>query len=471
MGGSGTVNIRELALNMLMEITANRAYSHVLMKQVLDKYDYLDSRDKAFLKRLTEGTLERMIQLDYVIDACSKVPVRKQKPMIRSLLRLSVYQLLFMDSVPDSAVCNEAVKLAQKRGFGTLKGFVNGVLRSIARQKDTISLPDREQDEVQYLSVRYSMPVWIAKMWLEDYGTQLTETILDGLLGEHPVSIRLRESQPKQEREAVLRRLEEQGVQCEKNPYLPYAYSLLHTENVAWLEDFKNGAFYVQDVASMLVAEAAGIQGGEQILDVCAAPGGKSLHVADKLLCAGKGGSIKACDVSEDKTALIEENIRRLHLEEMVHTGVADARIQQEEWIGLADIVIADVPCSGLGIIGKKRDIKYHMTKEKIEELDQLQREILSMAQSYLKPGGVLLFSTCTINRRENEQRLQWLLEEFALEPVSLEPVLPKELWCDTADKGYVQLLPGVHAADGFFIAKLCRTGEKVLSEKCEKDS
>lgn len=455
MSGKGVVNVRELALDMLMEILAGRAYSHVLVRQVLDKYDYLDSRDKAFLKRLTEGTLERMIQLDYTIDACSSVPVRKQKPLIRALLRMSAYQLLFMDSVPDSAVCNEAVKLAQKRGFGTLKGFVNGVLRGIARQKDSIALPERRSDETAYLSVRYSMPAWLVRMWTQDYGAEQTEQILEGLLKEHPVGIRLRECMPEEERAAVLERMQEQGVQWERQPYLPYAYRLCHTDNLAGLEAFRKGSFYVQDVSSMLAVEAAGIQGGERILDVCAAPGGKSLHAADKLLCAGKGGSVEACDISEDKTALIEENMRRLHLEEVVHTAVRDAAIQEEELIGTADIVFADVPCSGLGIIGKKRDIKYHVTPEAIEELAVLQQEILSVAQSYVKPGGILMFSTCTINRRENEERLQWLLREFAFEPLSLEDVLPEPLCGPTAREGYIQLLPGVHDTDGFFIAKL----------------
>lgn len=458
MSDNHKVNVRELALDMLMEITAGRAYSHVILKQVLDKYDYLDARDKAFLKRLTDGTLERMLQLDYYIDACAKIPVRKQKPLIGCLLRMSVYQLLFMDSVPDSAVCNEAVKLAQKRGFGTLKGFVNGVLRSIARQKDDIVLPDRSADETAYLSVRYSMPVWIVKMWQQDYGSALTQRILSGLLEEHPVSIRLRESLTPAESAAVLERLTKRDVRWERHPYLPYAYKLFHTEGIAGLEDFRNGSFYVQDVASMFVAQAAGILGGETILDVCAAPGGKSLHAADKLLCAGKGGSVEACDIREDKTVLIEENIRRLHLEELVHTKVRDARLAQEELEGTADIVFADVPCSGLGIIGKKRDIKYHMSQEVIKELSVLQQDILRTAQSCVKPGGILMFSTCTINRRENEERLQWLQQEFALEPVGFSDVLPKELHCSTADKGYLQFLPGEQDTDGFFIAKLRKT-------------
>lgn len=449
------VNVRELALDMLIEITQGRAYSHKLISSVLDKYNYMESQDKAFLKRLTEGTLERMIQLDYCINLYASLPVNKQKPLIRNLLRLSVYQLLFMDGIPDRAVCNEAVKLAEKRKFGSLKGFVNGVLRNLARDKEQIAYPTKKEDRTLYYAIQYSMPQWLVRMWQQDYKDTVVEKLLQGLLAEHPVSVRLREQLSEKEKEAVLDRVAQSGVTIKAHPYLPYAYRFYHTEGMANLADFQAGRMYVQDVSSMLVAEVADLKGGERILDVCAAPGGKTLHAADKLLLLNKGGSVEARDVSEEKTGLIEENIQRLGLEDIVTTKVWDAAVLQEELIGKADVVIADIPCSGLGIIGKKRDIKYRITPEAIEELVFLQREILAVVQSYVKKGGILIFSTCTVDRRENEENLEWLKREYALEPVNLNPVLPTQLQCDTAQQGYIQLMPGLHETDGFFIAKL----------------
>ena len=216
-------NTRELAVNMLLEIVEQNKYSHLVIRNVLDKYDYMDGRDKAFLKRTTEGTLERKIEIDYVLDQFSRVPVAKMKPFIRNLLRISVYQLLFMDSVPESAVCNEAVKLAGKRGLKNLQGVLSGVLRNIARRKEEISLPEEKKNPVDYLSVKYSMPVWLVKKFLSERGALQTEKILQSFLAVSPVTVRLKESLKEEEREALLKEMEKSGVRVKKHPYLPYA--------------------------------------------------------------------------------------------------------------------------------------------------------------------------------------------------------------------------------------------------------
>lgn len=457
------MNIRELVLDMLLEMERERVYSNLLIRRVLDKYDDLPGKDKAFIKRVTEGTLERRIQIDYIMDQFSKTPSGKMKPLIRNLLRMSVYQILFMDAVPDSAACNEAVKLAAKRKFQSLKGFVNGVLRNIAREKDMILsaggkegfYPDREKEPLAYLSVFYSMPEYFIVMWLEEYGMERTEKMLQAMLEVRPVTIRIRELLTEKEKEALLRDMGEAGIGAEQHPYLPYAYMLEHAEGVRNIPGFDEGLFAVQDVSSMISVECAGIEKGSFVVDVCAAPGGKSAHGAEK---TGEKGRVLARDISEEKVDMIRENAERLRLEN-IEAEVFDATEYDAELDGKADVVLADVPCSGLGILGRKRDIKYHMTRETLAELPGIQRKILEKAQRYVKPGGILVYSTCTIRREENEENVRWFLEKFPFQGEDISRNVAHIPQTGTAADGYLQLLPGIHNADGFFIAVFRRKG------------
>ena len=273
------MNIRELVLSMLKEIYAGNEFSHILLRQVLEKYDYLEGNEKAFLKRLTEGTLERTLELDYVINQFSNTPVNKMKPLIRALMRMSVYQILYMDSIPDSAVCNEAVKLAALHKFASLKGFVNGVLRNIVRNKEQITYPDREKELKKYLSVTCSLPEWMVEHFIKEYGKDKAEEICVGLLKERPVTVRVKESLSEEEKQQLLKSWEQQGILVRQHPYLSYAYVLEKTEGVKHMAGFEEGYFTVQDVSSMMVAHVAGIKLDMQILDVCAAPGGKATNV------------------------------------------------------------------------------------------------------------------------------------------------------------------------------------------------
>lgn len=476
------MNLRELILDMLFTMEKEGTYSNILIKNVLDKYDYLEAQEKAFVKRVAEGTLERRIQLDYIINNYSKVPVKKMKPLIRSLLRMSVYQLLFMDGVPDSAVCNEAVKLAEKRKFGSLKGFVNGVLRTIARNKKEVLpkqsvsgetekqegagkwgsiYPDREKNPTAYLSVIYSMPEWLVTMWQKEYGMEQTEKMLQAMLAIHPVTVRMKENVAgKRLEEAakteLLHRIRETGAGIEPHPYLPYAYTLTHLEGLYRLPGFAEGLFTVQDVSSMLSVECAGIKAGDFVVDVCAAPGGKSTLAAEKLNGTGK---VLARDISEEKVSLIEENVERQQLSN-IETQVFDATCYEEALYQKADVVLADLPCSGLGILGKKRDIKYHMNGDILQELPELQKKILDTVWQYVKPGGVLLYSTCTVRREENEEILRWFLDNYPFTAGDISKELERIPENGTAKEGYIQLIPGVHDTDGFFFAKLIRNKE-----------
>ena len=451
------INTRALVLDILLEMEKGQEYGSLLLKNVLDKYDYLESRDKAFIKRLTEGVTERRIQLDYVLGRFSKTPPAKCKPLIRNLLRMGAYQILFMDNVPDSAACNEAVKLAEKRHFQQLKGFVNGVLRSLSREKEKLVWPDKEKEPVLWLSVMYSMPEWIVKMWLADYGRETTEKILAGLLEPRLVTIRLAERLTEEERQELLARLEECGAGPAAHPYLPYAYMLQKSDGVASLPGFSRGMFAVQDVSSMLVTECAldAAQKTDFLLDICAAPGGKAVHAAERL--AGRG-RVEARDISESKTGLILDNARRMGLSNL-EIKVWDATVPDEEMKGAADVVLADLPCSGLGVIGRKADIKYRVTPESLSEVAALQRRILTNAAEYVKPGGTLVYSTCTINKEENERQAAWFADNFPFSLRSLDGGLPEALKNKESKAGMCQLLPGIHKTDGFFIAAFVREG------------
>lgn len=445
-----TVDCRELALGILMEVTRQEEYSHIAIRNVLEKYQYLGKSERAFLTRLTEGTLEWMIHLDYIINQFSNVKVNKMKPVIRNILRMSVYQLEFMNSVPASAVCNEAVKLAVKKGFRGLKGFVNGVLRNIARNISQIVYPDGA-DTLTYLSVMYSMPEWIVEDWLSVYGAETVEKMLQAFLKKEPIAIR-----PNLERitpEELKERLEQQGIEVTKAEWPDYALRIGKYNYLGAIPEFRDGLFQVQDVSSMMVVEAADPREGSFCIDVCAAPGGKSIHLAEKLHGTG---CVEARDLTDYKTGLIQENAARSGVKNL-RILKWDACVTHEDSCGKADLVLADLPCSGLGVLNKKTDLKYRMTREQQKDLVRLQREILKTVQAYVKPQGTLIYSTCTINQEENEKNVDWFLKQFPFEAVSLEDCLPKTLKGGTASRGYLQFLPGLHASDGFFIAKFRR--------------
>ena len=447
------VNLRELVLGILLEINKEGQHSHLVIRSTLEKYQYLEKQERAFLTRVCEGTLEYKLRLDYILDQYSSVPVEKMKPVIREILRSSVYQLLYMDHVPDSAVCDEAVKLARKKGFYNLTGFVNGVLRKVAREYGSIRFPEKDQP-VEYLSVLYSMPKWLVEKFLGEYGFEKTEKMLEAFLKEKPTTIRIR--QYLVDKDAVLDSLKRQKVTVERAPYVENAYYIKNYDYLPALEAFRMGNIQIQDVSSMLVGEVASPKEGDYVIDLCAAPGGKTLCIADKLNGTGR---IDARDISRTKTDLIRENAIRQNFLNVVVTE-KDATQLDSESFEKADILLADVPCSGLGVIGKKTDIKYNITQNGIAELVSLQRKILEQASTYVKPGGTLIYSTCTINKEENIENVRWFVENYPYELESIDDYLCEELRSDTTKEGYLQLLPGVHDCDGFFIARLKRKTE-----------
>ncbi len=445
---STTVNVRELAMEALLMVFEEKKTSSEVLGGILKKYQYLPKQDRAFLSRLSEGTMECAIELDFIINQFSKVKVKKMKPVIRTVIRMGTYQILYMDQVPDSAACNESVKLAERKGFRNLKGFVNGVLRNISRNKDSLTYPDPKKDLSAYLSVKYSMPQWLVDMWLTDYKQADVEKMLASFIEESETTIRV--NTRKTDMQAYRKLLSEAGIEVSNGNYVKEALHIKKYNYINTVPGFSEGMFTVQDESSMLSVLCAGIQEGMDILDVCAAPGGKSLFAAWLL---NGTGSIMACDVSEYKTARIEENAKRLGYENLV-TKVKDATVLDSTLVGTKDLVIADVPCSGLGVIGKKPDIKYNCTKEGINNLVEVQRAILANVQEYVKENGVLMFSTCTVCEQENMENVFWFLENFSFELESITPYLPDELCGESTDAGYLKLLPGIHKTDGFFVAR-----------------
>lgn len=456
---------RFLALEILVEVEKKNIFVKDALHKLLFQKQFLSKRDRAFITRLVEGVTEYQVRLDYVINFYSKKEINKCKPFIRCVLRMGVYQILYMDSVPDEAACDECVKLTKKKGFQNLSGFVNGVLRNVARNKNHISFPTEEEDRISYLSIVYSMPLWIVQRMVDWYGVKRTKTMLQASLGTTDLTIRV--STNKITKEELVKKLEEKNIEVTDGYYVQEALHLDKINYVGRIPGFKQGEFFIQDESSMLLYQVADVEGKQRngryavsdnrkneetwhILDLCAAPGGKATQFAQRL---GDRAVVEARDLSDKKVALIEENKERLGLDN-IRTVVWDALVPDEDKKEWADVVIADLPCSGFGIISKKNDIKYHVKEMQLTELANLQRTILANAASYVKPGGMLLYSTCTINPGENKENAEWFLEHFPFEAVDIQVTLPEELQSSMIEKNMLQLLPGEVQCDGFFIAK-----------------
>lgn len=542
------VNEREIALQILMKTDRGQGFSHENIKESLDRHPGLRPEERSFIKRLCEGTIERKIELDARVERFSKKKAKALRPLVRMILRMGIYQICYMDAIPDSAACNEAVKLVKKHHMGNLAGFVNAILRNTARAKKqdfqktecpkgrdfqkTESAEERdfleaegikEQDlrkterakeqilretendkkqalqktkcpeehdfqdvdcdpkeelrkpgtgagkepgsfvdtwlEAQPSEVRFSMPAWICDLWNTQFGKERTVSLMEALLAIRPVTIRVDERLDAEEWNRLVDEIRESGIAVQNGRWLPYAFLLTDVSDVTSIPGFSEGKITVQDESSMLVAEAAGLRGDENVLDVCAAPGGKSMHCASKLLKGTRGGGrVFAFDVSAKKADRIRKNARRMRLDNL-EVSVRDASVPVPEDQHRADVLLCDLPCSGLGVMGRKRDIKYNVSPEGIASLTKLQRQILRACAGYVKPGGVLIYSTCTIDRAENEDMAAFI-ETLGFIPDELTPFLPEGMpGISGKNHHMLQLLPDEHGTDGFFIARFRKPG------------
>ena len=435
------MSARETALNVLIACRKNGAWSNGVLKEYVRR-DRLDSRDSALAARLCYGVMQNRNYLDFYLTQLLTGRIKDLHPIIRDVLHIGLYQIYQMDKIPESAAVNESVELAKKycKKQRTASGLVNGVLRNAVRTKGTLKEPNSYED-------KYSHPGDLINLLKAYVGKERLEPMLKANNEIAPLAVQINTLKTTQD--GLQKKLSEEGVSAQPHPWLANCLILSGTGNMEQLPSFKDGLFYVQDGAAKLSVLCAELKPGQKVLDCCAAPGGKSFAAA--LEMDGQG-SITSCDVHEHKTELIARGAERLGLD-LITAKLHSATEFKPQWEEQMDAVIADVPCSGLGIIRKKPDIRYKDLKS-MADLPALQTEILNNVSRYVKPGGLLLYSTCTLVRAENEDVVEAFLQthpDFTTEPLPLSAPFPKN------ESGMLTLVPGEYDTDGFFICRLRR--------------
>ena len=432
---------RVTVLRVLERCRRDRAFSDALLTREIAKAG-LDRRDAALCTHLCYGVLQNSLLCDFYIDRFAVSPA-KIEPKVRDILRLSVYQILFMDKIPPHAAVNEGVALCKRTGFSRASGLVNAVLRKIADNRE--HLPEiPKTDECAYLSTKYSMPKDLTALLLAEFGAE-TEAFLAACNAPAPTA--LQTNTLKTTPETLREKLAARGLSVAPDALMPGCFALTGAGDVTKLPEFTDGLFYVQDAAAALAVKAAGLASGMTVLDACAAPGGKSFAAA---LAMGDNGAVLARDIHEKKLPLIDSGARRLGITS-IQTAVMDARAPDASLFGACDVVLADAPCSGLGVIRKKPDIRFRALPA-LEGLPEAQLSILNGLSPCVKPGGVLLYSTCTVLRRENDEVAAAFLEThpaFSAEAFAFPAPI------GTVESGRLTLLPQTHGTDGFYICKL----------------
>lgn len=430
---------RKTAYFTLMDVETKHSYSNLALNHHII-YGKPDS--VGFVRELVYGVLENKIYLDYIISQFIKNPIHKVKASDLTVLRMGIYQLRFMDSVPEYAAVNESVILAKKFCYGR-DGFINGVLRSYLREKNNLKMPDRNQDEIGYLSVRYSFEPWIIELWLEEYDIAVVEELLEA--SNKTPDLIIRANTIKTTRTELNKKLKEQGYITEESMICKDA---LHVKGSELLKTklYKNGMFSVQDESSMAAVNVLDPQPDEFIIDVCAAPGGKTLYIGEKMK---NRGFITAWDIYKRKLAIIRKEADRLGITN-IKTRTWDATKNDSSLDEKADRVLVDAPCSGLGVIRRKPEIKYKPKTQEFDDLPKTQLDILSASSRYLKPGGILVYSTCTISPYENQRVVRDFLRRY-----------PSFTRVEE-----IQLLPHINNTDGFYICKMKKAGNRYSESK-----
>ena len=437
-------NVRDICVELLTNVEKNQAYSTVAFQNVLQKHK-LDARDRGLLTELFYGTIQRKLTLDFYL----KPFIEKQKKMelwVLSLLRMTVYQMAYLDRVPDHAAIFEAVQIAKKRGHQGIAKFVNGVLRNF--QRNDLRSFEEIKDTDERMSVQYSIPKWMYQLFKQQYGVEQAQQISESILTAPSVSVRIQPNHFSQEQ--VKQLLLEEGVQTRESN-LSNRCLIVEEGNVFLSKAFEKGIVTIQDEASSLVAQVANLQPTNKVLDTCAAPGGKTTHIASYLE-SSKGGRVDALDLYEHKLKKIQENAKRLQVDDCISMRVLDARNVQEAYQAESfDAVFVDAPCSGLGLVRRKPDIKYTKSLKDLKSLEKIQLEILLSASKMVKSKGSLVYSTCTINKAENRELVNQFLEvnpAFEIEPIG------NWIHKDTED---ITILPNDFNSDGFYICKLVK--------------
>lgn len=438
---------REAALSVLERCRRNQAFSDALLGSVMQTAG-LSTKDSALCTRLCYGVLQNMLLCDFYINHFA-ANAQKLEPKVRDILRLSVYQILFMDKIPSHAAVSQGVELCKKSGFARASGLVNAVLRKISDNKD--KLPEIPNNDInEYLSIKYSTPIGLVKKLIGEFGAEFAEGLLKANNEAAPLTIQV--NTLKTSAVELVPMLEGKGIFVMPHDLLTDCFDIYGSGDIAGLEEHKNGLFYVQDAAARLSVLAAAPKSGDTVLDACGAPGGKSFACA---IVMNNSGKIFSNDIHENKLTRVKEGAKRLGID-IISTAVMDASKPDKSLVSSFDLVIADVPCSGLGVIRKKPDVRYKELSE-IEKLPEMQLNILNGLAPCVKPGGVLVYSTCTVLEQENGGVVDRFLsehKEFDAEGF----VLPSPI--GEVQNGRLSLYPHVHHTDGFFVCKLRKQNE-----------
>jgi 16S rRNA (cytosine967-C5)-methyltransferase len=453
--------IREIILTILVKIDSKQGFINILLNEALDK-NKITTRDAAFVNEVTYEVVRNRNKLDWALSQFSTKPLSETPALIRNILRMGVYQLLFLDKIPDYAVCNESVQLAKKYGNPGLAKFVNGVLRNIIRNRENIRWPDKEKDEALYISTIYSHPPYIVEHWLKRFG--FTDTVKMCRANNKIPPLVIRTNTLKISRSDLKNILEEENVKVREGIFTEEALYVKGFSNITKFPAYREGLFQIQDEASILVSHLLDPLPGESVIDVCSAPGGKTTHLAQ--LMANKG-SLLAMDSNKSRLLTVKNNCRRLGID-IVKTRQNNGTILAEKYLKTADKVLIDVPCTGLGVLRRKPDLRWQdYDLKRFEKLTKLQGKILNTASYYLKIGGKLLYSTCSTEPKENEEIVSKFLEEhpnFELEdPGGFLKERKLEAYVSDRHKKrkFIQIYPGLSNLDldldGFFMAKMIR--------------
>ncbi|MBR6360457.1 MAG: 16S rRNA (cytosine(967)-C(5))-methyltransferase RsmB [Clostridia bacterium] len=438
-------NPRQIAFEALLKIHKEGAYSNLVLDGMLSANSELDERDRAFISNLVYGSLDHMIIIDYNLSLYLNQPSKKLKPELHMILVLGAYQILFMDKVPDHAAVSESVQLAKVNKSAFAASLVNAVLRRVA--DNGLKYPENTGNSAEYLSIRYSCPQWLVELWIDSYGFANAEGLASKALEAPGVTVRVNNLRTTPD--DLMWKLAEEGVVAQSLPAPENAMKLTLSGAVDNLSAYKEGLFHVQDISSQLCCLALDPKETDTIFDMCAAPGGKSFTIAEMM---GGKGTVKSFDIYQSRVELIKSGAKRLGLGN-VRTYFSDAQFFNSDY-GQADKILCDVPCSGLGIIRRKPEIRFK-NKSEIDKLPEIQFRILSNSVKYLKPGGRLVYSTCTLNPEENDAVCNRFLAEHP--EFAAVQFLPQVRRYGENDR-YLTLMPHLHGTDGFFIAVFEKT-------------
>ncbi len=443
------LSARELALNILNDIYNNGAFSNIAIKKHIN--EGLNHKEEGLIREIVYGVLENDIYLNHIISRASKIKLKKIHPSILNILKMGIYQLIFIDRIPPSAAVNESVNLAKKHGHRGTIGFVNGMLRNISRNKDEF-IKIEAKDKIDYISIKYSHPKWMVERWIREFGEDFTEELCRKNNESPKLNIRI--NTLKTSKDDLKERLKGYGFMVEDSHYAKDSLIIENPIKITELSEFKSGHFFIQDESSTLVGQIMDPIPGSTVIDLCSAPGGKATHLAQMM---NNKGRILSQDIYEHKIKLVEENAKRLGIN-IIETSISDGTKRDESLVNLADYLLIDAPCSGLGLIRRKPEIKRNRKEEDIAELVDIQYSILNNAKDYLKVGGILVYSTCTIEKEENINMINKFLDKnknFKL--VNIEDKISNHQNISTLKQGYIQLFPHIHNTDGFYIAKIVK--------------